>query len=391
MDNNTNTDSSLDKQEMREEINEEINEKMSADNDDMSDRKRYRERKNKDRKNKKKLSPLAIVLIVILSIIVILLAAFFIITGIGKSKLSKSVNEDVEMMDNNGNEVTDRIVDYNGKKYKYNDNLINILFMGIDVKGELEKHTELGKSGQADSIFLCSIDTSNGAMNIISIPRDTMTDVNVYSGKEGFVGTKKLQVCLAYGYGDGREVSSENTTMSVSRLMYGVPINSYVSISLAAIPILNDAVGGVTVTIPEEYTAYDKSVTAGQTVTLMGQKAEFFVRARDSESGDMTANTYRIERQKTYLLGFISKFFSETKKDISLPLTMYGAIGDYVCTDLDTTQIAYLSTQVIKNGFSGYEIKSIPYEIKMGEYAEYHAKNQELFDMIIDLFYEPVN
>ena len=70
---------------------------------------------------------------------------------------------------------------------------------------------------------------------------------------------------------------------------------------------------------------------------------------------------------------------------------MYGAIGDYVCTDLDTTQIAYLSTEVIKNGFNGYEIKSIPYEIKMGEYAEYHAKNQELFDMIIDLFYEPVN
>ena len=56
------------------------------------------------------------------------------------------------------------------------------------------------------------------------------------------------------------------------------------------------------------------------------------------------------------------------------------------CTDLDGALSVY---NLLKS--NGYEIKSIPYEIKMGEYAEYHAKNQELFDMIIDLFYEPVN
>ena len=42
------------------------------------------------------------------------------------------------------------------------------------------------------------------------------------------------------------------TVDAVSHLMYDLPIHGYVAVKLDAIEKLNDAVGGVTVTLPED-------------------------------------------------------------------------------------------------------------------------------------------
>ena len=56
---------------------------------------------------------------------------------------------------------------------------------------------------------------------------------------------------LAYAYGNGKDTSCQYMVDAVSRLFYGIPVNGYAAFNMETIAALNDAVGGVTVTIPE--------------------------------------------------------------------------------------------------------------------------------------------
>ena len=66
-------------------------------------------------------------------------------------------------------------ITYKGKTYTYNDHLSNFLFMGIDTRGEVENQ-ETDNTGQADAIFLVSMDRVTEQIHVISIPRDTITE-----------------------------------------------------------------------------------------------------------------------------------------------------------------------------------------------------------------------
>lgn len=60
-----------------------------------------------------------------------------------------------------------------------------------------------------------------------------------------------MQASLVFAYGNEKEKSCENTARSVLRLRYGMLIQSYAVLNMEAIILLNDAVGGVEVTIHE--------------------------------------------------------------------------------------------------------------------------------------------
>ncbi|MDE6517268.1 MAG: LCP family protein, partial [Acetatifactor sp.] len=194
---------------------------------------------------------------------------------------------------------------YQGKVYDYNENILTFLCMGIDVDDVLSDKQQGWDSGQADAIFLLVLNPDSRRMSIIAIDRNTMTDVDMYDQENHFLGTVQAQVNLAHGYGDGREGSAANQVKAVSRLMYELPIHGYCAINLPAIYILNDTIGGVDVTIPEDFTSEYFQYTPGETVHLDGRIAYFFIRYRDvnvEESARM-----RLERQKQYLLAFVEK------------------------------------------------------------------------------------
>lgn len=349
---------------------------------------------------KKKRSPfkiLMIVLGVILAIVLIGVAVLAAVVFQGKNSLLSHEDKEIEftvpekaeaeLADENTGEVI-----YKGKKYCYNNKIVNILFMGVD-KEQLNTSGSIGagESGQADSLFLASVDTDTGKVNILGISRDSMVDVNVYSNKGNYIGTRELQLCLAYTYGDGRELSCENTMRSVSRLLYGVPIHSYAAIDLNAIAVLNDAVGGVEVTVSEDLAYMDPSLTAGTKVLLQGQQAQWFVRSRISEGPAATAdsNSYRMDRQQQYVSAFARKVIEEMKGDLMLPVALYRAASDYMVTDLSASRVAYLASLFASKGMNAENMRMVPGEAVMGEkYAEYHVDEEKLYEIILDIFYE---
>ncbi len=61
---------------------------------------------------------------------------------------------------------------YKGQKYQYNENIINILCMGIDKEIFNEADSiAAGDSGQADTLFLITMDTTTGKTKLLSISR----------------------------------------------------------------------------------------------------------------------------------------------------------------------------------------------------------------------------
>lgn len=407
-----NRTSEFDKYMELNELNKELNNRLGREAVDEAvpqrTRRRYREDSRKEKESKYgktkvsrqrtsgKVRAGIIVLLVLLLLFAVLLGGLFAVRQMGKKSLTRHEGvENVEItapedvnLENEGHTVT-----YNGKKYRRNEDVISILCMGIDQESLQEEGRVNGENGQADTLFVVALDASTGGVKLVNISRDSMAEVDLYNAQNEYVKTEKMQICLAYAYGDGKESSCENTIKSVSRLLYGMPIDAYAAIDLPAISVLNDAIGGVEVEVLEDLTNLDQELVQGATVLLQGSQAEAYVRSRDAENPDASAysNNARMERQKQYLSNFITKVLAIAKKDITVPLSLYQAITSYMVTDIDLSEITYLVTLIMENGFSSQNIINVPGETVMGEeFAEYHIDEDGLYQIILDVFYTEV-
>lgn len=279
-------------------------------------------------------------------------------------------------------------VRYEGTIYRYNEDILTFLFMGVDKESEVKAVKDGITGGQADSLFLLVLNPETKTASVIGIPRDTMTEVDVYDEKGSYQGSDTRQICLQHGYGDGMELSCERTVTTVSELFYNLPIHGYCAVNVGAIKLLNDAVGGVEVTALEDVANSD--IKAGDVLHLMGDEACEYIRNRDI-TVHYTAEG-RLERQKQYLLAYAEKVREMMKTDITLPLTLYNTLHKYMVTDITADEISYLATQVADYHFSGEDITSLTGEVSIEHrFEEFYPDERALYELILDTFYDEVN
>lgn len=368
--------------------------KFAVDNEDVPIAVYKKKKDEKTAKEKKKKSlGFKIFIGVGTTIISILLVICVTITALlvtGKNSMVGD-NSEAEIKVPSTVTVEGEYIVHNGEKYVYNDKITTILFAGIDKHTDERVEGMLGTTGQADAIFVMALNTETGKYKLMAVSRDTMIDVNICDSAGNFKGTEKMQLCLAHAYGDGDKTSNENLKRSISRLFFGIPVNSYISIDLDAIPVLNDAVGGVNVDVIEDLSKYDPALTEGANVTLDGRQAELYVRRRDI-TGDENQNNLRMERQKTYINSFIQQTLQMTKQDIKTPLNLYNSITPYMRTDIGASEVTYLASIFTKSGFSTTEnYLKVPGEAVAGEvYAEYYTDTEAFFEIILDTYYTKV-
>lgn len=289
-------------------------------------------------------------------------------------------------------ELQEGQIRYNGKTYQYKENLMNILCLGIDSRDGIAKEKTPGKAGQADCVILAVLDDNAKTIRLINISRDSMVPVHVYATDGSFVEDRTEQLALQYAYGDGRDWSCQLMEQAVSDLFYGLPIHGYCALSMNSIADLNDAVGGVTVTVPEDLAKMQpKLFTAGTTVTLKGELAYHFVHDRDYKSADVASNNKRIARQKTYAVAFVNQMKQGMKEDLSLPVRLYQTAEKQMVTSISLDQAVYLCTEYMNSSFDTDNIYTVDGEVTMGEeYAEFHVDDDALYQLILDVFYEEV-
>ena len=285
---------------------------------------------------------------------------------------------------------------YQGKTYAYKNDVMTFLIMGIDKTGQMEASEDLYEGGQADALFLMVLDPGEKTIRIVGINRDTMTEISVFDRNGLYAGTQTAQIALAHAYGDGMEESCENTVEAVSRLFYGLPIHGYCALNMEVVNILNDAVGGVDVVIPESAAGADMGIDgerhktgweAGQQVHLMGDDAYTFIRYRDTDQAQSAEA--RLERQKTYLQAFAARAVDAVKNDITLPLTLYQAITPYMVTDITAQEAVHIAGEAVSYSFRSENVYSLQGEVKMGElFEEFYPDETALYELILQVFYE---
>lgn len=297
--------------------------------------------------------------------------------------LKSVVSQDDGAYDESEGDTDDlKTVTWQGETYRYNDHLSNFLFLGIDTRETVETETGNADAGQADALYLISWDRVENQVNLISIPRDTMTPIEVFDKSGNSLGLTENHISLSYGYGDGRYGSLELTENAVSDLFYGVPIQGACAMSLDGISELVRSLGDVQVVVPndsleERYPEFK----AGETVTITPDNAEIFLRNRDI-SISQTAIA-RMERQQV----FLNAVEELVTVDPSKLTKAYEDLTPYLVSSISNDWLVKLTDAISKT--EQVNRWTVPGKGVEGDwFDEYHVDNDALYQNVLETFYK---
>lgn len=281
-------------------------------------------------------------------------------------------------------------IEHNGKYYRYNDSMVNLLLLGIDADNKPSQPLDPGSNIQCDVILLAAMDLKNNKLTLLSLNRDTICDLEVINPDGSSQGYYPAQLALSFCYGDGLAKSCELTENAVSDLLYGLQIHGYGAFYMGGISILNDALGGVTVNIRDDYDFTQRywQMIPGQDVTLTGEMAYAYIRSRQENE---TGNVNRMARQKQYMLAMLSQAMQQIKSNPASIFSLYDAVDDDMLTDLDISRIAYLATEAASMNFDG-EIRTLSGELTVDDtdHMRLTLDQDALYETMLQVFYEEV-
>ncbi|MCC8123787.1 MAG: LCP family protein [Oscillospiraceae bacterium] len=206
------------------------------------------------------------------------------------------------------------------------------------------------ESGNADTIMVCTYDTVNQKVGLVSIPRDTMVDRT----------TPKINSVYHNGPEEMAAVVSD---------MLGIPIDYYIAADMTGFAKLVDAVGGIDFDVPV-YMSYDDPVqdlhihySAGMQHLTGAQVLEV---ARCRKNYDSKGNLYdaypdadigRTRTQQALLTAIVKKALSNPQKAGSY----LSILTEYVRTDFSTGELLWFLEPALGLDFStGISTETLP-------------------------------
>lgn len=258
-----------------------------------------------------------------------------------------------------------------------------MMVLGIDQYGPVESSHYYRNEGSADSIMLLVFDETAKDCTVLYLNRDTMLNMDVLGVKGEYAGTTYGQLALAHTYGTGLEDSCENVKNTLMKFLHGLTVDYYVAMNMDAIPILNDAVGGVTVTVTDDFSKVNSSITMGE-LTLQGDQVIDYVRTR-KDVGDQK-NITRMERQKGYVDGFLQALMVKEQEDIDFVVNLYEQVAPYIVTDCSVTTLSSMLDRYAAFTLKEVRVPEGENLIEDGHYA-FYVDEEKLDALIVDLFY----
>ena len=308
---------------------------------------------------------------------ILVLALVMIVSGL-------QILKSADFLHGQGGEVAQpsKTIEKDGKLYYPRQDVTVLMILGIDQEGPVQASNSYINPGAADTVMLLVFDETNEVCNVLFLNRDTMLDVSLLGLRGDYAGTRLEQLALAHTYGSGLEDSCENVRSTLENFLQGVTIDYYISMNLDAIPLLNDAVGGVPVNVTEDYSEVDSTIPMGHTV-LRGRQVLSYIQTRKGV-GDQK-NVSRMERQKEYITSFLQQYRS-MDQGLDTLIATYEMIEPYIVTDCSVNTLTGML-----NRYKDYklnEITTVKGENVVGEeYYEFYVDEAHLQQVVLDLFY----
>lgn len=191
---------------------------------------------------------------------------------------------------------------------------VTLLFAGLDEAGE-----------NTDVLMLVSIDPACGHLSLLQIPRDTYCRVQ---GRDG----KLNEIYASARFAGKTEAEALSLLKAEIGRIFSFQADGAIAVRSHAIAAAADALGGVTVTIPEAIEIEGRVYEKGEH-TLSGAQAEAFVRYRE---GYLMGDLGRVDAQKLFLSGLLRRL-RESSRPAQLIKMLFSMKGDVV-TDLSLSR-----------------------------------------------------
>lgn len=221
---------------------------------------------------------------------------------------------------------------------------INILILGMDV-GDAENQSN--KSGRrSDTIMVLNYNPNTKKVHLVSVPRDTMIEVDAYLATGEYRRYWKINAAYALG--------GEEEIITHVKSLLNININYVVEVDYNAFRSIVDALGGVDMAIEQDMYYDDDeqdlhiNFKAGETVHLDGKKAEEFFRWRENNDGTGPANA-DLDRIKNQHL-FMSKIVDKALKPsiVFKAPKILKAINDNVDTNIPANNLISLGMKILR-------------------------------------------
>lgn len=290
---------------------------------------------------------------------------------------------------NNGefpeHDAQDNSIMHNGIAYVPKKNIETFLVMGLDTI-EGAANDSYNNDQRADFLMLFVFDNDTKQCTALQINRDTIANVNILGVAGDAIGSAPMQITLAHTYGHGGDISCRNTANAVSNLLNDVKIDHYISVTMGAVPTLNDLVGGVEVSLLADFTHLDPTWVEGETVTLMGEQALKYVQTRKGLE-DQT-NSTRMERQQQYVNALYAKFQASMRNDSNFAVEVTTSISEQIVSDRSITQLQKLAEKFNEYTFLGIKELEGTSSIE-NDLVAFYPSNASIKETVVTLFYTP--
>jgi len=204
-------------------------------------------------------------------------------------------------------------------------NIVNIVLLGVD-SNEARESNSMGY--RSDSMILVSLNLDNKNISMLSIPRDSYTEVPGNNNKD------KINHAMAFG-GGPRKKGNEYAIESVENLL-GININYYITVDMDAVKTIVETIDGVSVNVERSMGSGSSSIQEGLQ-TLNGEQAITYLSNRNARNGDFA----RITQQQNFMLSLF-KQTRERGKFSDIP-SLYIKVQNKIFTNLKIEQIGSLA------------------------------------------------
>ncbi|MDO5023341.1 LCP family protein [Slackia piriformis] len=263
------------------------------------------------RRVKKKKSKLPKILITVFAV----LFALVVCAGIALALWVNSLNESMGFEDEAQKQELMRVLaPSNDGQNAQESSAFYMLILGSDAR-------EGDGASRADVTMLCRIDPDTATVDLVSIPRDTMVEIDGY-------GTQKINAAYSFGGAAG-------AVETVSQFA-GVDISHYAEVHFEELESVVDELGGIWVNVPEAFQAGNISFDAGEQ-KLNGEQALAFARERHNVSG---GDFGRAQAQRIIVQAIIKQVLNTPPAELP---SIVGKLASSVSTDYSVTDLVSLA------------------------------------------------
>ncbi|WIV12073.1 LCP family protein [Proteiniborus sp. MB09-C3] len=211
------------------------------------------------------------------------------------------------------------------EELSFNKNVINLLLLGVDSSEERESRK---KGYRSDSIIVVSVNIDTTKVKMLSIPRDSYTDIPGNKNKD------KINHAMAFG-GGPKKKGNQYAVEAVEGLL-GIDVHYYITVDMDSVKSIVDTIGGVTIDVERDMDLGEEVLKKGEQ-KLNGDQALIYIRNRDVPAGDFA----RISQQHKFMMALFNQIKENGKLSDVIPL--YLKMKDKIFTDLKLDQIGALA------------------------------------------------